>query len=248
MVDDESGSEHSSVVARLGPLVSTEPACFPSKLTTLHGTYVDLVPLEAAHADELYPLVGLKEHERLWDYMMERPFDGDQNLFREHIRTIIQRSDMVFFAVIDKSGAPESRRLTGYLSFLRIEPTHRVIEIGNLMFSSLMQRTRMATEAIFLIIAHGFELGYRRVEWKCNDLNGPSKKAALRFGFTYEGLFRQAVIIKGRSRDTAWFSIIDEEWPNRRQAFERWLCAENFDEGRQKKTLAQIREELSSSC
>jgi RimJ/RimL family protein N-acetyltransferase len=124
-----------------------------------------------------------------------------------------------------------------------MEPQHGVIEIGHIWFAPALQRTRAATEAIYLLARHAFDdLGYRRLEWKCDSLNAPSRRAADRFGFTYEGIFRQHMITKGRNRDTAWYSIIDSEWPSRREAFEAWLAPGNFDEeGRQRRSLAEYR-------
>jgi RimJ/RimL family protein N-acetyltransferase len=136
--------------------------------------------------------------------------------------------------VVDADG-----RAVGILSLMEIRPAMRVIEVGNIVYSPALQRTPLATEAQYLIARYAIEtLGYRRYEWKCNALNAASKRAAERFGFTYEGLFRQHMIVKGRSRDTAWFSILDSEWPARKAAFERWLAPENFDrDGRQKTKL-----------
>jgi RimJ/RimL family protein N-acetyltransferase len=124
-----------------------------------------------------------------------------------------------------------------------MEPLHGVIEIGHIWFAPALQRTRAATESIFLLARHAFDdLGYRRLEWKCDSLNGPSRSAAERFGFTYEGIFRQHMVVKGRNRDTAWYAITDAEWPSRRAAFEAWLSAENFDAGgTQRRSLAEIR-------
>jgi RimJ/RimL family protein N-acetyltransferase len=128
-------------------------------------------------------------------------------------------------------------------SFLRMAPEHGVIEIGHIWFAPALQRTRQATEAIYLMARHVFDdLGYRRLEWKCDALNEPSRRAAQRFGFTFEGVFRQHMVVKGRNRDSAWFSILDGEWPAIREAFEAWLGPENFDaDGRQRQTLAAVR-------
>ena len=128
----------------------------------------------------------------------------------------------------------------GYASYMRIEPVHRVIEVGSILYTPRLQRTIGATEAMYLMARHVFEdLGYRRYEWKCNALNAPSRSAALRLGFTFEGIFRQHMIIKGRNLDTAWFSMLDSEWPQRKAAFERWLDPSNFDaNGRQRQSLA----------
>jgi RimJ/RimL family protein N-acetyltransferase len=129
---------------------------------------------------------------------------------------------------------------------MRIEPAHRVIEVGSILFTSRLQRTVGATEAMYLMARHVFEdLGYRRYEWKCNALNAPSRRAALRLGFTFEGIFRQHMLVKGRNRDTAWFSMIDSEWPQRKASFERWLDPSNFDaQGRQKVSLSAINREV----
>jgi RimJ/RimL family protein N-acetyltransferase len=131
-------------------------------------------------------------------------------------------------------------------SFMRMVPEHGVIEIGHIWFAPEIQRTRQATEAIFLLARHAFDdLGYRRLEWKCDSLNGPSRRAAERFGFTYEGVFRQHMVVKGRNRDTAWFSMTDGEWPIRRLAFEAWLEPDNFDDsGRQRESLFAMRAQI----
>ena len=137
-----------------------------------------------------------------------------------------QLNDALFFAILDNS----TGEAVGHQAFHRIEPTHRVIEVGHILYTPRMQRTIGATEAQYLFAAYVFDaLGYRRYEWRCDDLNAASKRAAARFGFTFEGVFRQHMIIKGRNRDTAWFSMLDSEWPARRAAFERWLDPANFD-------------------
>lgn len=229
-------------LARLGPVVPTEPAPFPERVT-IPGQYIDLVPLSTDHTDALYPLVALPEHERLWDYMLEGPFHGDRDRFTAHMSArTASANNMVFWVVVDKQPASESApKILGIISYLNINTTHRTIEIGNILFSSLLQRSRKSSEAVYLMIKHAFDdLGYRRVEWKCNNLNGPSKRAAIRYGFTYEGLFRKMLVLKGRNRDTAWFSIVDDEWPKRKAALEAWLSPQNFDaEGAQILTLKQ---------
>ncbi len=138
----------------------------------------------------------------------------------------------MFFAILDRA----SGAAVGYAAYMRIEPVHRVIEVGSILYTPQLQRTPLATEAMYLMARHVFEdLGYRRYEWKCNALNAPSRRAALRFGFTFEGIFRQHMIVKGRNRDTAWFSMLDSEWPARKANFERWLDPSNFGpDGRQK--------------
>ncbi|KAJ9477987.1 Acetyltransferase [Pseudozyma hubeiensis] len=222
---------------RLGPVVPTQPAPFPSR-ETISGKYVDLVPVTTDHAEELFSIIGQPEHERLWDYMLEAPFNGDRSRFDTYISSRTSNANnMAFWTIVDKS----TSQLLGLISYLNINTTHRTIEIGNVMFSSLLQRSRKSSEVVYLMIKHAFEtLGYRRVEWKCNNLNGPSKRAAIRYGFTYEGLFRKHFVLKGRSRDTSWFAIVDDDWPSRRQALEAWLSEDNFDqEGKQIMTLKE---------
>ena len=144
----------------------------------------------------------------------------------------------MFFAILDNP----SGKAVGYASYMRIEPVHRVIEVGSILYTPRLQQTTLATEAMYLMARHVFEdLGYRRYEWKCNALNAPSRRAALRFGFTFEGIFRQHMIVKGRNRDTAWFSMLDSEWPVRKANFERWLDPSNFGaDGRQKVALSTL--------
>jgi RimJ/RimL family protein N-acetyltransferase len=149
-----------------------------------------------------------------------------------------EKRDPAYFAIVDQ----KTGQAVGRCSYLNIRPEHGVIEVGNLVFSAALQRTRGATEALYLMARNAFDhLGYRRYEWKCNALNAKSRQAALRTGFVFEGIFRQHMIVKGRNRDTAWFSILDKEWPAVRAAFENWLAAENFDEnGRQRRRLTEF--------
>ena len=155
--------------------------------------------------------------------------------FAAYLATAQASTDPLFYVICDAS----SGKAMGYANYLRIEPAMGVIEVGNIAMSPLLQKTRIATEAIYLMMAHVFDdLGYRRFEWKCDTLNGPSKKAARRFGFTYDGMFPQAVIYKGRNRDTAWFSIIDKDWAEIKAGYETWLDPANFDaDGVQKAPL-----------
>jgi RimJ/RimL family protein N-acetyltransferase len=148
----------------------------------------------------------------------------------------------VFLAIVPKSGG----KAQGYASYMRMDPANGVIEVGNILMSPTLQRTSAATEAMYLMARHVFEdLGYRRYEWKCNANNAPSRRAALRYGFTFEGIFRQHMIVKGRNRDTAWFSMLDSEWPARKAAFEAWLDPANFDaESRQRRSLGEIGADL----
>ena len=147
-------------------------------------------------------------------------------------------NDPLFYAILDQA----TNRAVGVAGYLRIDPRNGSIEVGHLGYSPLLQRTPAATEAMYLMMARAFELGYRRYEWKCDSLNEPSRAAALRLGFVFEGIFRQAVVVKGRNRDTAWFSVIDSEWPALKAAFVNWLAPDNFDEqGRQLARLSAFR-------
>ena len=204
--------------------------------TTLRGRYVTLEPLNAErHTSGLWEAV--RGHDNLWSWLKEGPFATEADLCQSIQQKQPGASD-VFFAIVPASVSLPA----GYASYMRIEPAHGVIEVGNIMMSPSLQRTTAATEAMYLMARHVFEdLGYRRYEWKCNALNEPSRRAALRYGFTFEGIFRQHMVIKGRSRDTAWFSMLDSEWPARKRAFEAWLDPANFDsEGRQRQSLSQV--------
>ena len=184
-------------------------------------------------ATKCFPLCTGKENESLWLYLADGPY-SDPALFRASLEKKATSQDPLFFAIVDR----QSQRAVGFCSLMRIDPTHRCIEVGSILFTPLLQRTPAATEAMFLLARHIFEdLGYRRYEWKCNHYNEPSRRAALRLGFQFEGIFRQHMIIKGRTRDTAWFSMLDAEWPARKAAFERWLDPSNFDEQGHQKTL-----------
>jgi RimJ/RimL family protein N-acetyltransferase len=192
------------------------------------------------HAVDLF--TSSKDAPTLWDYLAYGPFPNQQ-AFTEWLRERAVLDDPLSYAVVDR----ESGAARGVVTFMRITPEHGVIEIGHIWFASALQRTRQATEAIYLLARHAFDdLGYRRFEWKCDSLNQPSRRAAERFGFVFEGVFRQHMLIKDRNRDTAWFSILDGEWPLVRAAFEAWLAPENFDEeGRQRRPLAEVRNSLA---
>jgi RimJ/RimL family protein N-acetyltransferase len=199
---------------------------------------VTLVPLDpVAHGDALFEATRGEAGDQLWLYLFEGPFP-DRADFDAHLRRMAASEDSLFVAITDRA----SGQSVGYASYMRIEPMHRVIEVGSILYTPRLQRTPHATEAMYLMTRHVFEdLGYRRYEWKCNALNAPSRKAALRFGFTFEGIFRQHMIVKGRNRDTAWFSMLDSEWPARKANFERWLDPSNFGpDGRQKTSLAAL--------
>lgn len=204
--------------------------------TPMVGRFCRLEALSTLHAPELHAANSLDREGRNWTYLPYGPFPslGEYAAWVERASAL---ADPLYFAISDAGG-----RRVGVASLMRVDCANGVIEIGNLNFSPAMQRTAVATEAIFLMLRRAFdELRYRRVEWKCDSLNAPSRAAAERFGFTYEGLFRQAVVYKGRNRDTAWYSIIDGEWPARRVAFERWLASGNFDhDGRQRAPLGSF--------
>jgi RimJ/RimL family protein N-acetyltransferase len=172
----------------------------------------------------------------MWTYLSCGPFSTLTD-FREWMETTAGSRDPLFFAIVDAA----RERAVGIASYLRIMPGSGSIEVGYLAYSPLLQRTPAATEAIYLLMERAFALGYRRFEWKCDALNAPSRSAAQRLGFSYEGLFRQATVYKGRSRDTAWYSVIDGEWPALREAFRRWLAPENFDaDGAQRLRLSDL--------
>jgi RimJ/RimL family protein N-acetyltransferase len=178
---------------------------------------------------------------QLFRYLPYGPFPSFE-AFRSWLDERAASADPYFVSVVDTgTDAPQ-----GMAAFMRMAPEHGVIEIGHIWFSPTLQRTRSATEAIYLMARHSFDdLGYRRLEWKCDALNEPSRRAAERFGFTFEGVFRQHMVVKGRNRDSAWFSILDGEWPRIRAAFEAWLASDNFDaDGRQRQSLAAVRDAI----
>jgi RimJ/RimL family protein N-acetyltransferase len=206
-------------------------------LTAMTGRFCRVEPLTEFHAADLYAANGLDHDGQNWTYLGVGPF-ADFEGYRAWVASVVPSEDPQFHAIIDlKTGKP-----VGVASFMRIEPKNGVIEVGHLNFSPALQRTPAATEAMFLMMRRAFdELGYRRYEWKCDSLNAPSRRAAERLGFVYEGTFRQAMVYKGRSRDTAWFSIIDGEWPALKTAFESWLAPANFDaDGQQRSALTAL--------
>jgi RimJ/RimL family protein N-acetyltransferase len=210
----------------------------------MYGRRCRLEPLSSTrHADALFEAYALDADGRGWTYLPYGPFENAA-AYARWARKAEAQDDPQFFAIVQGP----SERPVGVASFLRIEPAMGVIEVGHLSFSPALQRTPAATEAMYLMMRRVFsELGYRRYEWKCDALNAPSRRAAERLGFRYEGTFRQMQVVKGRNRDTAWFSIIDGEWPALAQAFERWLAPENFDaEGRQRRSLGACRAEVGA--
>ena len=211
----------------------------------MEGRFCRVEPLDPRHAEALFHAYHLAPDDRDWTYLPaeERPID--LTAFRAQLAAYAASNDPLHFAVIDKV----TSLAVGTCAYLRITPDHGVIEIGYIAWSPLLQRRPASTEAMYLLMRRAFdELGYRRYEWKCDSLNAPSRTAAERYGFTFEGIFRQAMITKGRNRDTAWFSITSAEWPLIRRAFEAWLAPENFDAGgRQRQSLAAIRTSIASS-
>ncbi|WP_312935932.1 GNAT family protein [Pseudomonas sp.] len=206
---------------------------------TLQGRYCRLEPLNAErHAAQLYEAYASASDGRDWTYLFVGPFSALAE-YRAYAEAAQDSTDPRHYAVIDL----RSNRAVGTLALMRIDPTHGVIEVGSVTFSPTLKQSALSTEAQYLLMAYAFdELGYRRYEWKCDDLNAPSRRAADRLGFTYEGTFRQAVVYKGRSRDTAWYSIIDSDWPALKAAFVAWLDPANFDEqGRQRQALSALR-------
>lgn len=205
--------------------------------TPMHGRFCRLEPLDPVRHGEMLYRAFAADGGGNWTYLFVGPF-ADPAAFTAWLGSACMGDDPLVSAIIDVgSGSP-----VGMASYMRIDPKVGVIEVGGIHFSPALQRTPAATEAMFLMMRRVFdELGYRRYEWKCDSLNAPSRRAALRLGFTYEGLFRQAIVYKGRNRDTAWFSIVDKEWPTLKTAYERWLEPGNFDAGgMQRRGLAEL--------
>jgi RimJ/RimL family protein N-acetyltransferase len=219
----------------IGPPVDDKPARRP-EAAKLEGQFCRVEKLDPArHGDALWQSV--KGHDHIWTYAWHGPFaDGEK--FAGWLGERAALADPYSYAVVDKA----ANAAQGIATLMEIRPAMRVIEVGNILYSPILQRTRAATEAQYLLARYVFEeLSYRRYEWKCNAFNAPSMRAARRFGFGFEGIFRQHMIIKGRNRDTAWFAMLDSDWPAVRQAFERWLAPENFDEqGRQRESLSAL--------
>ncbi|MDN0077206.1 GNAT family protein [Crenobacter sp. SG2303] len=227
------------------PVPDWQGAPFPPR-RVLSGYYCRVEPLEVErHAESLWAAMQLPGAERNWAYVTYGPFERFAD-YRDWLAGMAAQRDPQFYVAVDVV----SGEALGVASYLRIDPVNGAIEVGHLNFSPRMQRSRAATEMMYLMMANAFALGYRRYEWKCNALNQPSSRAALRLGFQFEGVFRQARVDRGRNRDTAWYSILDGEWPALRAAFETWLTPDNFDAaGRQRQALstltAQAREGLA---
>ena len=218
----------------VGPPVDATPARRPEPVV-LEGRYGWLEKLGAQHAHALWEAV--RGHDHIWTYMSGYgPFAGG-NSFHDWVVRRTTLTDPYSYAVINVSG-----HCVGIATLMEIRPEARSIEVGHIVYSPALQRTPLGTEVQYLLACYAFEtLGNRRYEWKCNSLNAPSRRAALRYGFVFEGILRQHMIAKGRSRDTAYFSMLDNEWPARKAAFERWLAPENFDaQGNQKVSLGAL--------
>ncbi len=201
------------------------------------GRYCKLEPLDAdIHAASLYKANAVDADGKNWTYLPYGPFES----FESYYAWLVQKSggeDPIFFAIIDDI----QRSAVGVASYMRINPEAGSIEIGGINYSPLLQRRPAATEAMYLMMKNVFNLGYRRYEWKCNALNAASRAAAQRLGFTFEGVFRQASVVKGHNRDTAWYSVLDSEWPSLQVAFSGWLAPSNFDEqGNQRLKLSNL--------
>ena len=221
----------------IGPEVPAHEASRPTR-TRIEGRDVVLVPIDvAAHGPQLYALSHGPEREAQWMYLWDGPYPS-QEAFLENLAVKAVSDDPFFFSILERA----TGHAVGVASYLRITPKDRVIEVGSILFTPRLQRTRGATEAMYLMARHAFDtLGYRRYEWKCNNRNEPSKRAAERFGFKFEGVFRQHMIVKGENRDTAWYSIVDTEWPALKRAYEEWLDPANFDNaGEQRRRLEEI--------
>jgi RimJ/RimL family protein N-acetyltransferase len=225
---------HPTTGQPIGALVDTTPAKRPGPVT-LQGRYGRVEKLEARHAAELWP--AFAGHDAIWTYIStDGPF-ADAAEFSTFIAKRAAADDPHAYAIIEAGG-----KAVGYFTLMEIRPGARVIEVGHVLYSPALQRTPLGTEAQYMLARYAFEtLGYRRYEWKCNALNAASHRAALRYGFVYEGTFRQHLIAKGRNRDNAWFSMLDSEWPLRKANFERWLAPKNFTaDGKQNISLSAL--------
>jgi RimJ/RimL family protein N-acetyltransferase len=222
----------------IGPPVPDWTARPRPPRTAMDGRYCRIEPLDVArHAAPLFAAISKDQTGASWTYLASDPVRTLPE-YTAYLTRVFTSDDPLCHTIIDKaSGAP-----AGVASLMRIDPANGVIEVGHIHYAPALQRTPGATEAMYLLMCRVFdELGYRRYEWKCDSHNQPSRAAAARYGFTYEGIFRQAVVTKGRSRDTAWFSIIDSDWPNLKQAYDAWLSPANFDaSGQQKQRLQDL--------
>lgn len=228
----------------VGPEIAIFNAGLPPTEPTV-GNLVTIKPMSTDYVDDLYEGLGGAENAGVWCYMSKGPYETKEE-FREMVEQNSKSKDPSYYMIIlNKTG-----RAVGCVSFLRISPQNRTIELGYVLFSSQLRKTRAATEAIFLMARTAFEdLKYRRLQWRANSYNIPSRNAAIRLGFTFEGILRQNMITKGMNRDTAYYSIIDGEWETIKYAFENWLSDDNFDNtGAQKRSLNDIRQSARESC
>ncbi len=227
------GTEERAAMAERGWVVEGWREPIRPEPMVLEGIAARLEPLSEAHVPALFE--ANSRDDAIWDYLPYGPF-ATEAAYRLWVIGVMARPDPLFFALIDRRlGRP-----VGVVSFLRITPEAGSIEVGHICLSPLGQRTTAASEMIYLLADWAFALGYRRFEWKCNALNLPSRRAAQRFGFSYEGIFRQAAVIKGRNRDTAWFAMVDRDWPALRAAWRTWLSPDNFDRGHQVARLGDL--------
>lgn len=217
-------------------VVDDHTPALPDRLRALEGDYVRLEPLAARHAQDLWTAFSDDPSGRLWTYMAAGPFT-DEAEFTPWLAQVCALESLFMYAIVDHA----TNTAVGFASFLRVDPGSRSIEVGWVTFSPQLQRSRLATDAMFVMMREAFALGYRRYEWKCNALNAPSIAAAHRLGFSFDGVFRNALVVKGRNRDTAWFSILDRDWSTLRAAFEQWLSSDNFEaDGMQRTRLSDL--------
>jgi RimJ/RimL family protein N-acetyltransferase len=218
----------------VGPEVDATPAARPGPVL-LEGRYGRVERLRVEHADDLWD--AYKGHDPIWTYLSSYGPFANFAAFSQWLAGRIALDDPYYYAIVDRGG-----RALGVATLMEIRPEMRVIEVGHIVYSPALQHTPLGTEAQYLLARYAFEtLRYRRYEWKCNALNAPSRRAALRYGFVFEGILRQRMIAKGRNRDDAYYSMLDGEWPARKAAFERWLAPDNFDAaGRQKVSLSAL--------
>lgn len=213
---------------RIGlPLTSWVGATFPQG-HVLQGESVRLEPLDIKHAKDLWQAISAEPDASCWTYLPYEIFTTEA-IFNHWFDGFLQAKDIVPFAIV------VNEQVLGWCALMRIDAKAGSIEVGHVYFSVALRQTKAATEVMLLLINYLFSLRFRRCEWKCNDLNEPSKKAALRLGFQFEGVFRQATVIRGHNRNTAWFSILDEEWPQIQIAMQQWLSTDNFDQKNQQK-------------
>ncbi|MBT5707865.1 MAG: GNAT family N-acetyltransferase [Verrucomicrobia bacterium] len=229
----------------IGPVVANwAPPSYPER-ERMTGRFCRLEPLDAAsHAESLYAANSLEGGAANWTYLPYGPFDSFESYYN-WVDSECGGDDPLFFAIIDLT----TGKAVGIASYLRINPLCGSIEVGHLNFSPLLQRKPASTEAMYLMMANAFGLGYRRYEWKCHALNTPSRAAAQRLGISFEGVFRQSTVVKGRSRDTAWYAAIDQEWPGLKNVFESWLSPSNFDDQwRQRTRLSELTGAFLRDC